>query len=416
MSNIIYHRDTCRVCNSKDLKMVFSLKPSPIGDAYVMEDTVHIPQESYPIDLFLCNNCGLAQILDVINPNILYGDYLYVTGSSLGLTEHFEDYAKNVIDLCKLKGRSFVVDVGSNDGILLQSFKKRGMNILGVEPAVHIADFANNYGIRTIAHYFTPEIAKKIREEHGQAKLITSNNVLGNIDNLQSWVEAIDILLASDGVYVFESFYLGDLIKNMVFEVLYHEHLSSFSVKPVKYLFEHADFELIAVERIKTKGGSLRYYIQRRGGPLPKNDSVDKLLEEEIHKGIYAKQTYVDFQDKVEKNKIQLLEFLTHAKNEDKSIIGFGASITSTTLIYHFEIGIFLDYLVDENPTKQGLFSPGLHIPVFSPKMMYEKKPDYALILAWRYAEPIIKKNQDFIKSGGKFIIPLPELRIIRSS
>lgn len=413
MKSIINRRTTCRCCNSSNIELVFVLNPTPIGDAYITVNKLNIKQDSYPLDLFMCNECGLAQILDIIDPDVLYGEYIYVTGSSYGLAEHFKNYAQGVIKKTALPVNSFVIDIGSNDGTLLQAFKNEKMEVLGIEPAPHIAEFANKHGIRTINDYLSPAGAKEIVEKNGQAKLITSNNVFANIDDIRAWVEAVAILLADDGVYVFESFYLADLIENMVFDFLYHEHVSAFSVKPMKFLFESFGLELIAVERINTKGGSLRYYIQKKGGPMKNDGSVDSLLKEEIAKNLYSKEIFISYQEKIQLLKAQSLEFLKKAKKENKKVVGFGASITCTTLIYHFEIGEYFDYLVDDNPAKQGLYSPGLHLPVHPSKMLYENQPDYVFILAWRFVGPFVKNNQQFIKNGGKFILPVPEFSII---
>lgn len=413
MANVIHRRSDCRGCGSHDLDLVFSLKPSPIGDAYVTPEQVNVPQPSYPIDLHMCSNCGLAQILDVIDPEILYGDYIYITASSLGLPEHFIAYADNVISRCGLNPGSLVVDIGSNDGTLLRCFQKQGMSVLGVEPATHIAAKATGSGIRTLDKFFSAALAKEIAAEHGHAKVITSNNVFANIDDLASWIDAVNELLASDGIYVFESFYLADVVKNMVFDFIYHEHLSAFSVKPIRLMFERAGLELVAVQHVPTKGGSLRYFVQRPGGPLTNDNSVTDYLLSEERMGLYKQETYSAFAEKINGLKTQTREFLAEAKRKGKSIAGFGASITGTTLIYHFEIGEYLDYLVDDNPAKQGRYSPGIHLPVFPTSTLYERKPDYVLVLAWRFAEAFIEKTQAYLKNGGRIVIPVPEFRLV---
>lgn len=416
MTHVIQRRSTCRGCDSQEIDLVLRLNPTPIGDAYVLVEQLNVPQPSYPIDLQMCRHCGLAQIMDVIDPEILYGNYIYVTESSLGLIEHFQHYATDVQNRCELKPGSLVVDIGSNDGTLLKIFQRQNMEVLGIEPASHIAVQATVNGIKTLAAFFTPDLAEQIASEYGYAKLITSNNVFANIDDLTSWINAINKLLANDGIYVFESFYLADVIKNKVFDFIYHEHLSAFSVKPIKILFERAGLELIAVQHVLTKGGSLRYFVQRPGGPLKNDGSVSEFLDSEHKTGLYKKETYVTFAEQINQLKHQTLEFLEQAKREGKSVAGFGASITGTTLIYHFEIGNFLDYLVDDNPAKQGRYSPGLHLPVFSSKALYERKPDYILVLVWRFAEPFINKHKAYLHGGGRFVIPVPEFKILQNA
>ncbi len=413
MADVIYRRNDCRGCSSRDLELVFALKPTPIGDAYVTADKLNVSQPSYPIDLYMCGNCGLAQLIDVVDPEILYGDYIYVTSSSLGLADHFREYAGSVVERCGLKSGARVVDIGSNDGTLLRHFLDRGMEVLGVEPASHIAAQATASGVTTISAFFSPELATRMVTEHGHAKVITANNVVANIDDLRSLVIAIDRLLDRDGVFVFESYYLADVLQNMVFDFIYHEHLTSFSVRPVQALFATVGLELVAAQRVSTKGGSLRYFIQRPGGPLSSDGSVEALREFENQIGLYVPETYRSFADKIDGLRDQTKAFLAAAKLAGKSVAGFGASITGTTLLYHFDIGGDIDYLVDDNPAKQGRFSPGLHLPVLPSSVLLERKPDYVVVLAWRYASPFIEKNHSYLANGGVFVVPVPEFKLI---
>ena len=410
---VIYRRKNCRGCGSTKLDLIFALKPTPIGDAFVTTEKVGIEQPLYPIDVFMCADCGLAQLLDVIDPDVLYGDYLYVTGSSFGLSEHFSAYAKHVAERCGLAKGSFVVDLGSNDGTLLRPFKELGMNVAGVEPASHIAAEATRSGIPTYGEYFTPEMARRLVSEKGNPKIVTANNVFANIDDLKPWVEGINELLAADGVFIFESFYLADLVKNMVFDFIYHEHLTAFSVRPVRKLFESVGLELVAVERVPTKGGSLLYFIQRSGGPVKDALSVASLLELEEKVKLYEKQTYVDFSNRINRLKRLTREHLSAAKAKNQTVAAFGASITGTTLIYHFELGGLIDYMVDDNPAKIGRYSPGLHIPVLPSSALEEKKPECTLALAWRYADLFISQHPKYLSEGGEFVVPVPEFRVV---
>ncbi len=415
MKPVIHQRSDCRACGSTDLEMVFALKPTPVGDDYVTADRLAEVQPSYPIDTYLCRQCGLAQIIDVIDPDVLYGNYIYVTQSSPGLNTHFQGYAERVVQRCAVAPGSLVIDLGSNDGTLLRSFKSLGMKVLGVEFAAHIAEQATANGIETIGKFFERGLAKELVASHGHARVVTANNVFANIDDLRSWVDGVNELLAADGVFVFESYYLSDVIDNMVFDFIYHEHLSSFSVKPMQMLFQSVGLELVAVERVATKGGSLRYFVQRPHGPVQQDGSVAGLLAEEDAKGLYRKETYDAYAARIDGLKQETLTFLRRAKREGKSVAGFGASITCTTLIYHFEIGQYLDYLVDDNAAKQGRFSPGWHLPVLPSVALYERKPDYVIVLAWRFAEQFINKNQAYLDQGGVFMVPVPEFRIVKN-
>jgi SAM-dependent methyltransferase len=413
MSSLIFRRETCRLCGSRDLELVFQLAPSPIGDAYVSADRVDQVQDTYPIDLFLCRNCGLSQLLDVIAPEILYGDYIYVTSSSLGLVEHFQRYADEVLRRINPPAGALIVDIGSNDGTLLGFFQQCGMQVLGIDPAREIAQKATAAGIETLPEFCTPAIAHQIRQARGSAAIITANNVFANIDDLTTMTEGIRDLLAPDGVFVFESFYLADLIQNMVFDFIYHEHLSAFAVMPTQSFFRRMGMQLIDVKPVPTKGGSLRYTVQLDGGPRRVDPSVASMIEFEKSFGLYQPETFKDFAARVDALKVQTVRLLRDLKAQGKTIAGFGASITVTTLIYHFGIGGLLDYLVDDNPAKQERFSPGLHLAVFAPPVLYERKPNYVVVLAWRYVEPIVKKHIAFLEQGGHFIVPVPEVKVI---
>lgn len=412
----IHRRTTCRMCGSTNLTLVYPLAPSPIGDAYVTADQLNTSQELFPIDMFLCRDCGLAQLLDVISPDILYGNYIYTTSSSSEMQEHFPRYAQQVVDKIRPVPDTLVVDIGSNDGTLLQEFKKYGLRVIGVEPASEIAHKATENGVKTFSDFFTPGLARQIRQEYGPAGIITANNVFANVDDLFTLTEGIRDLLAPNGVFVFESFYLADVIENKVFDFVYHEHISAFSVLPVQRFFQKMGMQLIDVQRIPTKGGSIRYTVQLLGGPREISSAVASLLQFEDNFGLYRPETYETFLAQIDELKKSSVACLKKAKEEGKTIAGYGASVTGTTLIYHFDIGEFLDFLVDDNPAKQGRFSPGLHIPVYSSTELYSRKPDYVMILAWRYADQILKKHQDFLKAGGKFIIPVPKFQIIEKS
>jgi SAM-dependent methyltransferase len=415
MSEIIHRRDTCRLCQSRNLELVFQLAPSPIGDAYVTADQRDVPQPLFPIDLYLCRDCGLAQLLDVIAPEVLYGDYIYVTSSSLGLGDHFRAYAQEVCDAVEPPPGSLVVDIGSNDGTLLGHFEDLGMRVIGVEPAEHIAQAATAAGRETVAGFFTPELAKHIRERHGRAAIVTANNVFANVDDLEPMMRGIRELLAEEGVFVCESYYVADVVRNMVFDFIYHEHISSFAVTPLHAFFQRMGMRLLDVTRVPTKGGSLRYTVGLANGPRQPSPRVAAMLEEEKKGGVCDPKTFRDFSKKIDQLRRGMLAHLDDFKSRGMSIAGFGASITATTLIYHFGIGGYLEYLIDDNPAKQGRFSPGLHLPVYPASALYDRKPDIVVVLAWRYAEPFIHKHRNYLANGGQFLIPVPEVRIIKA-
>lgn len=415
-SKHLLQRDTCRLCGGKKLEVALQLTPTALCDAYVSQNRVSEAQEVFPLELFLCRDCGYVHLTHVVDPEIIYRDYIYVTTSSLGLSAHFERYAEEVLGKLKPPLRSLVVDIGSNDGTLLQSFKKRGMAVLGIEPATEIARGATASGIETLPEFFTPGLAREIKRSHGSAAIVTINNLFANIDNLEEVMKGILEVLAADGVLVIESSYLADMIQNMVFDFIYHEHLSYFSVKPLESFFPRYGLELCDIDRVPTKGGSLRYYVQRRGGGRSVSRVVGELIAYERDMGLDRKEIFQEFCSRINKRKSQLLEKLRELKAQGKTIAGYGASATTTTLIYHFGISEMMDYIVDDNPAKQNTYSPGFHIPVVPSDALYERKPDYVVMLAWRYFDPIVKKHHGFLLRGGCFIRPLPDFEIVGKS
>ena len=412
MSVSVFRRETCRLCGGNDLELVLPVAPTPPGDVYVSVERLGEVQETYPLDIFLCHNCGHIQLLNVVDPEILYGNYIYKTSISLGLAEHFQRYADEVLRRVNPSKGSLVVDIGSNDGTLLRFFQERGMCILGIDPARDIARKATESGIETLPTFFTAELAHQIKNEHGPATIVTANNTFANVDDLADMTEGIRDLLVSDGVFIFETGYLVDLIQKALFDNIYHEHLGYFSVKPLEAFFRRHRLELIDIERLPTKGGSLRGTVQLAGGPRRVSPSVARLMALETNLSLDRAETFRAFAAKIDNVKNQLFSLLRNFKARGKTIAGYGASVGVTTLIYYFDLGNMLSFIVDDNPRRHNLFSPGLHILVLSPQAIYDRKPDYVVILAWRYAEPIMKKHQVFLEQGGHFIIPLPKIKV----
>jgi SAM-dependent methyltransferase len=413
MSATHYQRKTCRLCGSRNLDIALHYVPTPPADAYVPNEMRDVVQEVYPLDLYLCEDCGFSQLCDVIRADSIYVDYIYETKSSLGLVDHFQRYANTVLDHIKPPPGSLVVDLGSNDGTLLRFFKDRGMKVLGVDPAREIALDATKSGVETLPEFFTAKLSRQIRQQWGSATIVTANNIFANVDELGEFTDSVRTLLSPDGVFVFESYYLGDLIKNMVFDFIYHEHLSSFSVAPLVGFFRRHGMELIDAQRIPTKGGSLRYTVQLAGGGRAVSSNVAELLAQEDRDGLGRMDTFKAFAAKIDSAKEQLRALLSKLKSEGKTIAGYGASATTTTLIYHFGLGDFLSYMVDEYSRKQNVLSPGLHLPVLPPQTLIDRKTDYVVIIAWRYVQPILEKNRAYREQGGRFIVPLPVLEII---
>lgn len=413
MKKLSFKRDDCRLCHSKKLKLVLKLASTPVADSYVKDPK--IKQPLFPLDLLLCMDCGNNQIRDIVDPDILYRNYLYESVSSLGFVKHFQDYAKTVVKKFKPNSsHSLIIDIGSNDGTLLRAFKSHGYKVLGIDPAARIAKEATLSGIETLPEYLSPKLAKKIKQQYGPAEIITTNNVFANVDDLDEFSKSVKEMLAKDGVFIFESFYMPDTVKNMVFDFIEHEHLTYFTVAPLSAFFQKHGLELIDAQRVKTKGGSLRFTVQREGGPRKKSQAINKFIAFEKRIGMHKPALYKTFAKRINKAKSDLIKQISRLKKSKASIIGYGASAQSTSLIYHFSLTDKLDYLVDDFKNKHNTFSPGCHIPVYPSQIIYGRKPEAIIIIAWRYAAPIIARNKKYLQQGGSFITPLPKLKITR--
>jgi hypothetical protein len=413
MSELVYRRNSCRICEKNDLDLVLKLTPTPPVDAFISADHVHKVQETFPLDLFLCRSCGHAQLLDVVAPKVLFGNYIYETASSPGLVEHFRKYADEVVSLLNPAQNALVVDVGSNDGTLLRFFKEKGMRVLGIDPATEIGLKATQVGIETIPAFFGATVGREVKRTHGPAAVITANNVFAHADNLGDMANGVRDLLASDGVFVFEVSYLLDMIDGMVFDFIYHEHLSYHSIKPLDIFLRRHGLEMVNISKIPTKGGSIRVMAQQAGGPLKRSPSVDKLIELEEGSGLNGPDIFRTYSSKINRVRDRVQSLLGDLTRKNKTIAGYGASATGTVLLYHFNLGEKIQFIVDDNQSRQGLFSPGFHIPVLSPQVIYERKPGCVVILAWRFADMIVGTHKSYLDQGGHFLVPLPEARII---
>lgn len=413
MTQALHHRDRCRLCDSPNLELAVPIKASPIGDAYVSAARLGQSQDLYPLDLYLCVNCGHVQNLDVVNPEVLFRDYIYTTSSSSGLVEHFRQYAADIVARHEVRPGSLVVDIGSNDGSLLKFFKAQGMRVLGVDPARDIAKKATEAGIETLPKFFSFKLASAIRRDHGEAKVFCANNVFAHADDLADLVRGIREVLADDGIFVFEVSYLVDIVDNYVFDTVYHEHVSYHSVGALAKFFARMGMQLIDVQRNNSKGGSIRGFAQRLPeGKRPVQPIVGELIALEQSRGFNHLPLYQDYATRIDQRKAALARFLDREVANGKMIAGYGASTTTTTLMWHFDLTRKLTFVVDDNPVKYGMYCPGCHIPVVPSEELYVRRPDYVVILAWQYASGIMKKHERFMKDGGQFIVPLTELQV----
>lgn len=406
---------TCRMCNSDSITKVMELTPTPPGNHLLSEEELTRPEPVYPLELYFCKHCHHIQLGHVVDPCILYqSNYTYVSGTSAYFVKHLETYAADMIKRFSLQPGMTVADIGSNDGTCLRFFKDNGMKVVGVDPATEIAKCAAESGIETVADFFSFELAKKLREKYGAVDFITSHNACAHIDNLFDVVQGVGHWLADEGVFVLEVGYLVDVYTSTYFDTIYHEHLDYHTVEPFQALFSRVDMEVISAQRISPQGGSIRVMAQKLGGKYKRDSSVDELIQLEHKTGLDKVSTFKEFDSKIMKVRAQLQELVHTLKSSGKIIAGFGAPTKATTLMSHFQLGSdILDFVVDDNPLKQGLFTPVSHIPIYPAEALYEKRPDYVLILAWNFSKPIMEMHRRYQENGGKFIIPMPVPHIV---
>jgi len=410
-----YFRESCRMCNSNSLVEAMSLTPTPPGNDFLAKSELGRDEQTYPLDLYFCEECHHIQLGHVVDPKILYQkNYSYVSATSAYFVNHLKHYAKDMVERFDLKPGDLAVDIGSNDGTCLSFFKDKGMKVVGVDPATEIAGKATENGIDTIADFFGYRLAIELRKKYGTAKYITSHNACAHIDNLFDVVKGVEHWLDVDGVFVLEVGYFVDVYCNTWFDTVYHEHVDYHTVAPFEKLFNRVGMELISVERISPQGGSIRVMAQKKGGIIKRDNSVDELIALEAKLGLDKAETLYKLNHKISQVRDKLHDLIHSLKADGKSIAGFGAPTKATTLMAHFGLdATVLDFIVDDNPLKQGLFTPITHIPVLSADALYKMKPDYVLILAWNFAEPIMQTHKKYSEQVGQFILPMPNPEIV---
>tara|TARA_B110000971_G_C20029190_1_gene510499 strand:+ start:2050 stop:3294 length:1245 start_codon:yes stop_codon:yes gene_type:complete len=404
----------CRLCGSYDLKLSLDLGSSALCDEYLKKKKI---QKFFPLRLMLCGNCKLSQIDTTINKEYIYKDYIYETKTSLTLDKHFYNYAKIVKKKLRLNYKDLVLDIGSNDGILLKHFKNLKIDILGVEPASKISKISNRNKIPTIDGFFDKGVVKKIISSYKKPKVITINNLFANVDNLDQFTNNLLNLIDDDGSIIIESSYLGKMMDNKVFDWIYHEHLSYFSLAPLQKFFKKKGCILHNIDITNSKGGSIRYYFTKEKKNMKVNPLIKKIMIREKNKKYNSISAFKKYRKIIDIQKDKINQFLS--KNKNKKIVGFGASATTTTLLSYFNISKSIRYIIDDNLHKVNTYSPGFHIPVKSISELTKNLPDLVVIFAWRY-ELLIKKRLKLvlkkIKKRNKIVVitPLPNFKIER--
>jgi hypothetical protein len=400
-----YNKRECRLCASKNLKTVYTFEKTPIGDDYTYKKK---QMKRYDLKLKMCNECNFVQLSNVINPNKVYGDYLYVTNTSAGLSEHFYQLGNTLIKKKIVSKKSKILEIGSNDGTLLKFFKNKCSYLLGVDPAVHL--FKDN-NIKIIKGLFNHNLSNQIKKYHGKFDVIIANNVIANIDDLEDLFLGIENIISEKGFFVIETFALYGIVKNNLIDNIYHEHLSYFSIETFKKFSEKFNLNLIEVKFLSIKGGSLRFVFKKER--ISTSKKINNLIKKEKSILTNVEKKFRIIQKTNKDNSIKINQLIDEIKRRGKTIAGFGASVGTTTLVYDFMLTKKINYIFDNEKRRFGRYLPGTSIKVLDPKHIKKLNLDYIIIFAWRYAKLIVKRNKKMFNNKIKFVLPLPKFKII---
>ena len=406
------HQTHCRICKSENLTKFLDLGDQPLANSFLKSESEFTHEKKYPLAVYFCQTCSLAQLLDVVSKEEMFSDYIYFTSGMPRISNHFKAYAEDVMERF-LKPGDFVVEIASNDGILLKFFQDAGYKALGVDPAANVVKVADKLGVTTIVDFFSKKLAGEIANDKGKAKAILANNVVAHINDLHDLAAGIKELLATDGAFVLEAPYLIDMFQNLAYDTIYHEHLSYLAVRPLQKLFGQVDLEIFDVQIKNAQGRSLRVFVGHKG--IHNIDpSVQKYIDLELSMDLDKLEAYKVLAERAATQKERLVGMLKDLKAQGKKIAAYGAPAKGNTMLNYCQIGCdILDYALDNLPAKQNLFTPGMHIPTVDSTYAHSHLPDYFLMLAWNYAEQILDDEKDFAAKGGKFIIPVEGVKII---
>ncbi len=413
--NIYRIISSCRSCKGKNLVPYLDLGITPLANRLIKLENIDQKEPKFPLIVYYCNDCSLSQLNVIVDPKILFTDYLYMSSISNTFRKHCNSFALNLKDSLNLSSDDLVVDIASNDGCLLEEFKKLNIKTLGVEPAVNLSKLANSNGIETLNNFWNKEIATKILNEYGGAKLITAFNVFAHVDDIHEFIENIKIALNDNGIFVIQVPYLIDFLEKHEFDTVYHEHLSYFLLKPLQHILEKHNMKIIAVKKYSIHGGTIEIRAMNNNDFIKDiSSNVNDFIDIEKNYGCYNSEYYLNFANEVKNIKKNLTELISELSKQGKKIAGFGASAKGNTLLNYCGIDSnSIQYIIDETPTKQNFLTPGSHIPIVPISYIHTNPPDYLVVFAWNFIDEIMEKTKPFKNTGGKYIIPIPETHII---
>ncbi|MGY5146762.1 MAG: methyltransferase domain-containing protein [Candidatus Nitrosopumilus sp. bin_7KS] len=405
----------CRFCKSDDLELFLDLGHSPLGNRFLTKKELQEPEIYYPLQAYLCKNCKLSQLGYVPSQETVYNEnYAYEAGNTKTRKKNHYELAKNAYEKFSLDSESLVVDIGSNVGMLLTGFKELGTKIQGVDASENVAQIARNNGIETITGFFGEVISKEILQKHNQkAKIITATNVFAHINDYDDFLNGVKELLADDGVFIFQVHYFVDLVKKLQYDMIFHEHILFESIKPLVTLFENHNMTLFDVERYEIDGGVIRCFVSKNNMQKP-SPKINELIKEEEEIGIHTIEGLEDFSNRVNKHRDELVYLLNDLKKQNKKIAALSMPAKGVALLNFSKIDTrLIEFATEKTSLKIGKYAPGSHIPIKSDNELTVSNVDYALLLAWNFEKEIIENNQKFLEDGGKFIVPIPNLKII---
>jgi predicted TPR repeat methyltransferase len=406
-------KSKCIVCDHNNISTVLNLGKSPLANNLVTSADMVAKEKKYPLVMGQCKKCNHVQLKYFIDPKLMFDSYLYVSSASSTLQKHLYSIPETINKIKKINKRDLVVDIGSNDGSLLKGYSKYEATCIGVEPAANLSKFYRNTNIKNYNDYFDSKLANKILKKFGRAKIITATNVFPHIPNLKEFCKALKILIHDNGIFFFEAHYLLNLLQDVAFDTIYHEHVSYWSITSAQNLFKQYGLEIFKVDRLNIHHGQIRCWVALKG-----THKIDKKLSRQINfenkKGKIDWHGLNKFKRQVERNKNKLLKLLKKQKKLGKLIVGYGAPAKASTLLNYLKLNKNdISFIVDKNPLKQNCFIPGSRIPIYPVSKIYQKRPDFLINFAWNFLDEIIDQNKNYLKSGGKIINPIPKLTIL---